>query len=90
MQLIKRLNDFQSLNELNNFISTLEDSFVIDENLTLNAAISTLWDFRGVDFNNINKHSLPTLPYELEDGRQVLIISKNFSTYAEEIGLVNS
>ena len=90
LQLIKRLDDFQSLNELNNFISTLEDSFIIDENLTLNAAISTLWDFREVDFNNINKHSLPTLPYELEDGRQVLIISKNFSTYAEEIGLVNS
>ena len=90
LQLLKRLNDFQSLAELNNFINTLEDSFIIDKNLTLNKAINTLWNFRDIDFSNINKHSIPTSPYELEDGRQVLIISKNFSVYAEEIGLISS
>ena len=90
LQLLKRLSDFQSLSELNNFINTLEDSFVIDENLTLNKAINTLWNFRNVDFSKINKHSIPTSAYELEDGRQVLIISENFSVYAEEIGLISS
>ena len=88
LQLLKKLNDFKSLNELNKFINTLEDSFVIDENLTLNKAINTLWNFRGIDFNSINKLSIPTSAYELEDGRQVLIISRNFTEYAKEVGLI--
>ena len=90
LQLLKKLNDFTSLSDLNKFINALEDSFIIDENLTLNTAINTLWNFRGTDFDSINKLSLPTSPYELQDGRQVLIISKNFSKYAEEVGLLDS
>ena len=90
LQLLKKLNDFTSLADLNKFINALEDSFIIDENLTLNTAITTLWNFRGTDFDSINKLSLPTSPYELQDGRQVLIISKNFSKYAEEVGLLDS
>ena len=89
LQLLKRVDDFDSLSELNKFINTLEDSFIIDENLTLNNAINTLWDFRGTNFNNIKKLSIPTSPYELQDGRQVLIISKNFSQYASENSLIN-
>jgi LCP family protein required for cell wall assembly len=90
LQLLKKLNEFTSLSDLNKFINALEDSFIIDENLTLNTAITTLWNFRGTDFDSINKLSLPTSPYELQDGRQVLIISKNFSKYAEEVGLLDS
>jgi LCP family protein required for cell wall assembly len=90
LQLLKKLNDFTSLSDLNKFINALEDSFIVDENLTLNTAITTLWNFRGTDFDSINKLSLPTSPYELQDGRQVLIISKNFSKYAEEVGLLDS
>ena len=90
LQLLKRVDDFDSLSELNKFINTLEDSFIIDENLTLNNAINTLWNFRGTDFNNINKLSIPTSPYELQDGRQVLIISKNFSQHASENSLINT
>ena len=90
LQLLKRLNDFESLADLNSFINALEDSFVIDENLTLTTAINTLWNFRNINFSSINKVAIPTSPYELEDGRQVLIISENFSTFAKRIGLVNS
>ena len=89
LQLLKRVDDFDSLSELNKFISTLEDSFIIDENLTLNNAINTLWNFRGTNLNNIKKLSIPTSPYELQDGRQVLIISKNFSQHASENNLIN-
>ena len=87
---LKKLNDFESLTELNSFINALEDSFIIDENLTLSSAINTLWNFRNIDFSNINRVAIPTSPYELEDGRQILIISENFSTYAKRIGLINS
>lgn len=89
LQLLERVDDFDSLSELNKFINTLEDSFIIDENLTLNNAINTLWNFRGTNFKNIKKLSIPTSPYELQDGRQVLIISKNFSQYASENSLIN-
>ena len=90
LQLLKRLNDFESLTELNSFIKALEDSFIIDENLTLSSAINTLWNFRNLDFSSINRVAIPTSPYELEDGRQILIISENFSTYAKRIGLISS
>ena len=90
LQLLKRLNDFKSLTELNNFINALENSFVTDDKLTLNTAINTLWNFKDINFENIEKISMPTSPYELSDGRQVLIISENFSEFAQKIGLISS
>jgi len=90
LQLLRRLNDFTSLADLNNFVNALEDSFVVDENLTLNSAINTLWNLRGTNFDNINKLSIPTSPYELQDGRQVLIVSQNFTEYAKEVGILDS
>ena len=59
LQLLKRLNDFESLADLNSFINALEDSFVIDENLTLTTAINTLWNFRNINFSSINKVAIP-------------------------------
>ena len=37
LQLLDEIKDFRSLGELSNFISTLEDAFIIDENLSLKA-----------------------------------------------------
>jgi len=90
LQLLDKIKDFRSLGELNTFISTLEDAFIIDENLSLNNAINILWNFRDTDLSNISKLSIPVSPYELDDGRQVLIISENFTKYAESKGLKNS
>jgi anionic cell wall polymer biosynthesis LytR-Cps2A-Psr (LCP) family protein len=90
LQLLRRAKRFYVTSDLNKFINALEDSFIVDENLTLNTAINTLWNLRGTDFDSINKLSLPTSPYELQDGRQVLIISKNFTEYAQEVGLLDS
>ena len=42
-----KLKTFSSLGELNKFISTLEDAFIIDENLSINSAVNILWNFRG-------------------------------------------
>ena len=90
LQLLDKIKDFRSLGELNTFISTLEDAFIIDENLSLNNAVNILWNFRDTDLSNISKLSIPVSPYELDDGRQVLIISENFTKYAESKGLKNS
>ena len=90
LQLLSEIKDFRSLGELNTFITTLEDAFVIDENLSINSAVNILWNFRDTDLSDIKKLSIPVTPYELDDGRQVLIISENFTKYAESKGLKNS
>ena len=90
LQLLNEIKDFRSLGELNTFISTLEDAFIIDENLSINSAVNILWNFRDIDLSNINKLSIPVSPYELDDGRQVLIMSENFTKYAKSKGLKNS
>ena len=90
LQLLDAIKDFRSLGELNTFITTLEDAFVIDKNLSINNAVNILWNFRETDLSNINKLSIPVDPYELDDGRQVLIMTENFTNYAESNGLKNS
>ena len=90
LQLLDEIKDFRSLGELNAFITTLEDAFVIDKNLSINNAVNILWNFRETDLSNINKLSIPVDPYELDDGRQVLIMTENFTNYAESKGLKNS
>ena len=90
LQLLNEIKDFSSLGELNKFITTLEDAFIIDENLSINSAVNILWNFRDTDLSNIKKLSIPVSPYELDDGRQVLIMSENFTKYAESKGLKNS
>ena len=39
---------------------------------------------------NIKKLSISVNPYELDDGRQVLIMTENFTDYAKSMGLYNS
>ena len=90
LQLLNEIKNFSSLGELSKFITTLEDAFIIDENLSINSAVNILWNFRDTDLSNIKKLSIPVSPYELDDGRQVLIISENFTKYAESKGLKNS
>ena len=90
LQLLNEIKDFSSLGELNKFITSLEDAFIINENLSINSAVNILWNFRDTDLSNIKKLSIPVSPYELDDGRQVLIINENFTKYAESKGLKNS
>ena len=90
LQLLNKINNFNSLGELNSFISNLEDAFVIDENLSINKAVNILWNLRDSDLSNVKKLSIPVSPYELDDGRQVLIITENFTDYAKTNGMNNS
>ena len=90
LQLLNEIANFNNLNELSQFINALEDTFIIDENLTINKAINLLWNFRGVDLKNINQYSLPVENYVLSDGRQVLVMKENFSTFATSVGLLDN
>ena len=90
IQLIKELKDFQSVNELNNFINALESSFTIDENITINKAVDILWDFRGVDLSKVNKLTTPVDFLTLDDGRQVLVMNKKISELLKQNSIIDS
>ena len=66
------------------FIQALEETFVVDEGLSINKATNILWNLRNLDLNSIAKLTVPTIPYQLSDGRQVLILNGNFYDFAKE------
>ena len=90
VQLINELKDFKSLNELNKFINALENTFIIDENLTINKAVDLLWSFRDFDISKVNKITTPTDYLTLQDGRQVLILNQNLYDFLVKESILNS
>ena len=89
LQMLKELDNFDNINEFTNFIEAIEETFIIDENLSIRQAIDLLWNLRDIDLNKIQKHTLPTYPYELEDGRQVLIMEESFKEFALSKGILD-
>ena len=89
LQMLKELDNFDNINEFTNFIEAIEETFIIDENLSIRQAIDLLWNLRDIDLNKIQKHTLPTYPYELEDGRQVLIMEESFKEFALSNGILD-
>jgi len=90
VQLINELKRFESLNELNKLIKALENTFIIDENLTLNKAADLLWSFRDFDIAKVNKITTPTDYLTLEDGRQVLILNQNLYDFLVKESVIDS
>ena len=90
VQLINEINDFESLNELNKFINALEDTFIIDENLSINKVVELLWSFRNFDISKVNKITTPTDYLTLQDGRQVLILNQNLYDFLVKESIVDS
>ena len=90
VQLINELKSFESLNELNKLINALENTFIIDENLTINKAAELLWSFRDFDITKVNKITTPTDYLTLEDGRQVLILNQNLYDFLIKESVIDS
>ncbi len=89
-QLVSELSNFSSLGELNSFISALESSFIIDENLSINKAVEILWTFRNVELDKVNKMTTPVDFVTLNDGRQVLVLSKPIKSFLIEKSVLDS
>ena len=90
MQLINELKNYESFNELNSFVTALENSFTIDENLSLNKAVEILWKFRNIDINNVSKVTTSVDYLTLEDGRQVLTLNKKIYDLLKEESVIDS
>ena len=90
MQLINELKNFSSINELNSFIKALENSFIIDENLSINKAVEILWTFRNIDLNNVSKFTTPVDYLTLDDGRQVLVLNDTIYNFLKSNSIIDS
>ena len=90
MQLIKELKNFESINELSSFINALENSFIIDETLSINKAVELLWTFRNIDLNNVTKLTTPVDFVTLSDGRQVLVLNKSINDFLISKSVIDS
>jgi len=90
VQLINELKSFESLNELNKLIKALENTFIIDESLTINKATELLWGFRNFDISKVKKITTPTDYLTLEDGRQVLILNQNLYDFLIKESVIDS
>jgi len=90
MQLINELKNFGSMNELNSFIKALENSFIIDENLSVNKAVEILWTFRNIDLSNVSKFTTPVDYLTLDDGRQVLVLNDTIYNFLKSNSIIDS
>ena len=90
MQLINELKNFSSINELNSFIKALENSFIIDENLSINKAAEILWTFRNIDLSNVSKFTTPVDYLTLDDGRQVLVLNDTIYNFLKSNSIIDS
>ena len=81
VELLSQVSSFGSLNELTTFISALEDTFTVDENLSNSKAATILWNLRNEKLSEINKLTIPTRPYKTESGMEVLILTSSFKDF---------
>ena len=78
ISMMQRVNNFDSFTNFLSFVNALENTFTIDKNISVLEATNLLWDFRNINFNNVNKLTVPTYNYTTEAGAQVLILEENF------------
>ena len=88
ISLMKSIREFDSLNSFFKFVNALENAFIIDRNISVIQASELVWSFRNIDYDNINKLTVPTYNYTTEAGAQVLILDENFYEFLVSKGLI--
>ncbi len=89
LSMMQKINNFDSFSSFLNFVNALEDAFTIDNNISIIEATSLLWDFRGIDFDNINKLTVPTYNFRTNNGAEVLILDENFYNFIQSNNLLD-
>lgn len=89
LAMMQKVNDFESLNSFYNFVNALEDTFIVDKEISILEATNLLWDFRDIDFEKIIKLTVPTKNYITDSGAQVLILTENFYNFFKDEDLLD-
>lgn len=88
IEVMKNINDFDSLNSFFKFVNALEDTFTIDNNISLIQATELVWSFRNLEFDSVVRLTVPTFNYETENNAQVLILEDNFYNFLKSNDLL--
>ena len=86
---MQKINNFDSFNNFLNFVNALEDTFTIDKNISTLEASNLLWDFRNINFDTVNKLTVPTYNYTTDGGAEVLILDDNFYNFIQSNNLLD-
>ena len=86
--LLSEVKNFGNLNSLFKFIDALENTFVVDENLTTNNAARLLWNFRNFNFDEIKTLTVPTRNYVTESNAQVLVVTSSFYDFLKSESVI--
>ena len=78
LELFKELKQFDSPSDLTASVSSLADTFVLDDQLGLAEAVDLAWRMRSLDLENINRFEIPVRLARSKSGQSILIVTEPF------------
>ena len=69
-------------------VNALEDTFTIDNNISIIQATELVWSFRNLEFDSVVRLTVPTYNYTTENKAQVLILEDNFYNFLKSNDLL--
>jgi len=78
LELFKKLKQFDSPSDLTAKVSTLTDTFVLDDQLGIGDAVDLAWRMRSIDLENINRLEIPVRLARSKSGQSILIATESF------------
>ena len=78
IELFKELKRFDSPTGLTASVSSLADTFVLDDQLGLAEAVDLAWRMRSIDLEDINRLEVPVRLARSKNGQSILIATESF------------
>ena len=85
LQLLAKLNNFDSPTDLARKIDELSAAFTLDEGLGIGEAISLAWGLRGLDIGSVNRLEIPVVYSTTHEGQLVLRATMPFDEILAEL-----
>jgi len=80
LELFKKLKRFDSPSDLTASVSSLADTFVLDDQLGIADAVDLAWRMRAIDLEDINRFEVPVRLARSKSGQSILIATEPFDT----------
>ncbi len=78
LELFKKLKQFDSPADLTAKVSSLADTFTLDDQLSLAEAVDLAWRMRSIDLENINRLEIPVRLTRSKTNKSILIATEPF------------
>ncbi len=85
LQLLAKLNNFDSPTDLARKVDELSAAFTLDEGLGIGEAISLAWGLRGLDIGSVNRLEIPVVYSTTHEGQLVLRATMPFDEILAEL-----